>query len=128
MFKRAHAARQACNFSWPRKITAFPGTTAGPASRRLRYAYRVDQRDYVGTSAALGWTPIYGLREQAETTASHYTPGENLTVYYDPENPGTAVLEPANRQGSFAPLLFSAIFAIAGGGMLTFFVKIGFDH
>lgn len=94
----------------------------------LRYAYRVGQRDYVGTSDVWGWTPIYGLREQAETTASRYKPGEQVTVYYDPEQPGNAVLEPNNRQGSYAPLIFSAIFAVAGAAMLMFFIKVGFDH
>jgi len=94
----------------------------------LRYAYRVDQRDHVGISVGLGWTPVYGLREQAETAASRYRPGDNVPVYYDPDHPATAVLEPDNRQGSFAPLIFSAIFAVAGGGMLAFFVKVGFDH
>jgi hypothetical protein len=94
----------------------------------LRYAYRVNARDYVGTSAGFGWTAVYGARDQAETAASHHKPGEPVTVYYDPDQPGTAVLEPDNRQGSLAPLLFSAIFAIAGGIMLAFFIKVGFDH
>ena len=44
------------------------------------------------------------------------------------EKTTTAVLEPDNQQGSFAPLIFSAIFAVAGGGMLAFLVKVGFDH
>jgi Protein of unknown function (DUF3592) len=94
----------------------------------LRYSYRVGQRDYVGTSDVWGWTPIYGLREQAGTTASRYKPGEHVTVYYDPEQPGNAVLEPNNRQGSYAPLIFSAIFAIAGTAMLMFFIKVGFHR
>ncbi len=81
----------------------------------LRYDYRVNGRDYVGTSVNFGWAAVYGLREQAETAASRYRPGEPVTVYYDPDHPGTAILEPDNRQGSFAPLVFSAIFAIAGG-------------
>jgi uncharacterized protein DUF3592 len=94
----------------------------------LRYAYRVNARDYVGTSAGFGWTAIYGAREQAETAASRYRPGDNVPVFYDPEHPTTAVLEPDNRQGSFAPLIFSAIFAVGGGSMLAFFIKVGFDH
>jgi len=94
----------------------------------LRYAYRVGARDYVGTSVGFGWTAIYGARDQAETAASQYRPGEPVTVYYDPDQPGTAVLEPDNRKGSFAPLVFSAIFAIAGAIMLAFFIKVGFDH
>lgn len=94
----------------------------------LRYAYRVNARDYVGTSAGFGWTAIYGTREQAETAGGRYTPGDSVPVYYDPDHPATAVLEPDNRQGSFAPLIFSAIFAVAGGGILAFLVKVGFDH
>lgn len=68
------------------------------------------------------------MREQAETAASRYRPDEPVTVYYDPDHPCTAILEPDNRQGSFAPLVFSAIFAIAGGSLLAFFIKVGFDH
>jgi hypothetical protein len=94
----------------------------------LRYDYRVNARDYVGTTVNFGWAAVYGLREQAETAASRYRPDEPVTVYYDPDHPGTAVLEPNNRQGSFAPLVFSAIFAIAGGSLLAFFIKVGFDH
>jgi hypothetical protein len=94
----------------------------------LRYAYQVGKRDFVGTMGIWGWTPVYGLREQAETMAAKYTQGEPVTVYYDPARPGHAVLEPDNRQGSMAPLIFGAIFAIAGGVMLAFFVKVGFGH
>jgi hypothetical protein len=36
------------------------------------------------------------------------------------------VLEPNNRQGSLAPLIFSVIFALAGAAMLMFFIKVGF--
>ena len=94
----------------------------------LRYAYQVGKRDFVGTMGNWGWTPVYGLREQAETLAGKYRQGEPVTVYYDPAQPDHAVLEPGDRQGSMAPLIFGAIFAIAGGIMLAFFVKVGFGH
>ncbi len=94
----------------------------------LRYAYKVNKRDYVGTSATPGWTPIYGSREPAETAAGQYKPGSPVTVYYDPDRPGNAVLEPGSRQGSAAPLVFSAISAVAGGVMLALFVMIGFGQ
>lgn len=93
----------------------------------LRYAYRVGKRDFVGTSAGWGWTAIYGLRELAEKAASQYRQGQPVTVYYDPEQPGNAVLEPDNRQGSMAPLIAAAICAVAGGVFLAFFIKVGFD-
>ena len=94
----------------------------------LRYAYKVNKRDYVGTSATPGRTPIYGTREQAETAAGQYKPGSPVTVYYDPDRPGNAVLEPGSRQGSAAPLVFSAISAVGGGVMLALFVMIGFGQ
>jgi hypothetical protein len=94
----------------------------------LRYAYQVGKRDFVGTTGNWGWTPIFGLREQAETLAGKYRQGEPVTVYYDPAQPSPAVLEPDGRQGSMAPLIFAAIFAIAGAVMLAFFVKVGFGN
>lgn len=94
----------------------------------LRYAYQVGKRDFVGTTANWGWTAVYGLRELAEKAASQYRQGQPVTVYYDPEQPGNAVLEPDSRQGSLAPLVFAAICAVAGGAFLAFFVKVGFGN
>jgi len=93
----------------------------------LRYAYQVGKRDFVGTMANWGGTAIYGLRELAEKAAGQYRPGQPVTVYYDPDRPGNAVLEPDNRQGSLAPLILAAICAVVGGTLLGFFVKVGFN-
>jgi Protein of unknown function (DUF3592) len=93
----------------------------------LRYAYQVGKRDFVGTAAGWGWTAIYGLRDVAEKAASQYQPGQPVTVYYDPEQPGNAVLEPDNRQGSLAPLIAAALCAVTGGAFLAFFIKVGFN-
>jgi uncharacterized integral membrane protein len=93
----------------------------------LRYAYQVGKRDFVGTSAGWGWTAVYGLRDVAEKAAGQYQPGQAVTVYYDPEQPGNAVLEPDNRQGSLAPLIAAAICAVVGGAFLTFLIKVGFN-
>jgi hypothetical protein len=93
----------------------------------LRYAYQVGKRDFVGTSASWGWTAIYGLRELAEKAASQYRQGQPVTVYYDPEQPGNAVLEPDNRQGSLAPLIAAIICAVIGGLFLAFLIEVGFN-
>lgn len=93
----------------------------------LRYAYQVGKRDFVGTAGTWGWTGIYGLRELAEKAAGQYRQGQPVTVYYDPDQPGNAVLEPDNRQGSLAPLVIAAISAVAGGAFLAFFIKVGFN-
>lgn len=94
----------------------------------LRYAYRVAQRDYVGTNVNWNWTAVYGLRELAEKAAGRYVQGQPVTVYYDPARPGNAVLEPDNRQGSVAPLIFAAISALASCAILAFFLKVGFGN
>ena len=93
----------------------------------LRYAYQVGKRDFVGTMGNWGWTGIYGLRELAEKAAGQYRQGQPVTVYYDPEQPGNAVLEPGNQQGSLAPLVFAAICAVVGGAFLAFFIRVGFN-
>jgi hypothetical protein len=94
----------------------------------LRYAYHVGKRDFVGTAENWGWTAIYGLRELAEKAAGQYSQGQPVTVYYDPEQPRNAVLDPEGRQGSMAPLIFAAISAVVGGVILAFFVKVGFGN
>jgi Protein of unknown function (DUF3592) len=93
----------------------------------LRYAYRVGRRDFVGTAANWSWTAIYGLRELAEKAAGQYRQGQPVTVYYDPEAPGNAVLEPDSRRGSLAPLIAAAICTVVGGILLAVFVKVGFN-
>jgi hypothetical protein len=94
----------------------------------LRFAYRVGQRDHIGTTWAWGWTPFYGRRELAEQVTGRYPTGQKVSVYYDPTQPGVAVLEPANPQGSLAPLVFGGIFATGGALLLAFFVNVGFGH
>lgn len=92
----------------------------------LRYAYRVDKRDFIGTEVDWGGTMISGLREVAEKAAAKYRPGQNVKVYYDPERPGHAVLEPASREGALGPLIGAAVCAVVGGLFLTILIKIGF--
>jgi hypothetical protein len=93
----------------------------------LRYAYQVDKRDFVGTEANWGMTAIYGRRDVAEKAAGRYRPGQTVTVYYDPERPRTAVLEPDSRAGSSAPLILAAICAVVGGILSAFFIAVGFN-
>jgi hypothetical protein len=94
----------------------------------LRYAYQVGKRDFVGTTGNWGWTAIYGLRQLAEKAAAQYQQEQPVTVYYDPDQPGNAVLEPDDRRGSLAPLIFAAISALVGGAFLAFLIKVGFGN
>jgi len=92
----------------------------------LRYAYRVDKRDFIGTEVDWGGTMISGLREVAEKAAAQHHPGQSVKVYYDPDQPGHAVLEPASREGALGPLIGAAVCAVVGGLFLTILIKIGF--
>ncbi|MGY0569778.1 DUF3592 domain-containing protein [Bradyrhizobium sp. RDM12] len=92
----------------------------------LRYAYRVGKRDFIGTEVDWGGTMISGFREVAEKAAARYHPGQNVKVYYDPNQPGLAVLEPASGEGALAPLIGAAVFAIVGGLFLTILIRVGF--
>lgn len=92
----------------------------------LRYAYKVGKRDFIGTEVNWGGTMISGLRDVAEQAAAKYHPGQNVKVYYDPERPGHAVLEPASREGALGPLIGAVVCAIVGGIFLTFLIKVGF--
>ncbi|WP_369719433.1 DUF3592 domain-containing protein [Bradyrhizobium sp. LLZ17] len=91
----------------------------------LRYAYKIDKRDFIGTEVNWNGTAIYGLREVAEKAAAQWSLGQNVTVSYDPERPGHAVLEPASRKGALTPLIGAATCAIIGGIFLTFLIKAG---
>jgi hypothetical protein len=92
----------------------------------LRYAYRVDKRDFIGTEVDWNGTMISGLREVAEEAAAKYRPGKSVQVYYDPDQPGQAVLEPASRAGALGPLIGAAVCAVVGGLFLTILIKVGF--
>ena len=92
----------------------------------LRYAYRVGKRDFIGTEVDWNGTMISGLREVAAEAAAKYRPGQSVQVYYDPDQPGQAVLEPASRQGALGPLIGAAVCAVVGGLFLTILIKVGF--
>jgi hypothetical protein len=92
----------------------------------LRYAYRVGKRDFIGTEVDWNGTMISGLREVAEEGAAKYRPGKSVKVYYDPDQPGQAVLEPASRKGALGPLIGAAVCAVVGGLFLMILIKIGF--
>ncbi|MGY4509935.1 hypothetical protein ACVIN2_003389 [Bradyrhizobium sp. USDA 3650] len=92
----------------------------------LRYAYRVGKRDFIGTEVDWNGTMISGLREVAEEGAAKYRPGKSVKVYYDPDQPGQAVLEPASRKGALGPLIGAAVCAVVGGLFLMILIKVGF--
>jgi uncharacterized membrane protein len=58
----------------------------------VEYSYRVDGREYHSTQLSFGGR-VAGSEELAQAKASHYPPGTEVVVHYDPENPSNAVLD-----------------------------------
>jgi hypothetical protein len=91
----------------------------------IRYRYRVGSRDYAGGTVAWGWNAIYGDQGSAAAVTAKYPGGGSVTVYYDPANPESAVLEPSSRSGAVVPLLAAALMGGIGFFFLWAFIQIG---
>lgn len=78
----------------------------------IRYAYRVDGRDFQSTRR-YAWRPV--LTGSAAATArvvARYPLNADVTVHYNPANPAEAMLEPTN----LANVYVSLVGAVAFGG------------
>ncbi len=84
------------------------------------YRYTVDGEEWDGDMVAAGKL-FYATRRWVEQRLAPYPVGARVTVYYDPEDPETAVLEPGwSREGYYfvATLLMVVALgaaALAGG-------------
>lgn len=81
---------------------------------RVRYDYHVGGERYLGTRIALAETASETV-EDARQLVARYRPGASVTVRYDPESPGDAVLElrPVNETLLLAFALGAFVFTIA---------------
>ena len=96
------AKRQIDSYGWPEVPGVVEATTAKPWQDskgvtkyfgRVTYRYSVGGRDYTSDLTDLG----PGLKRADQWAAladvSAYRPGEKVSVYYDPADPGDAVIE-----------------------------------
>ncbi len=115
------------------RITA-SGTTSGPGflASYITYpevAYTYKAREQVLQSRNLHWASNFRLtRAGAMEEAARYPAGAEVAVYYDPDFPGTAVLEPGfNRHFAFdivAGLLIIALAFLAMNAAFAYAAKI----
>lgn len=80
----------------------------------IRYAYRVGDKDYQSTRLYIGRPVFYGASVVAAATAAKYLPDAQVTVYYNPDNPAQAVLEPLNFANAKLALGAAAGFGSCG--------------
>lgn len=82
----------------------------------IRYSWIVDGIEYTGERYRLGTThEKYKKREQAQAAAARFAVGSPITVYYDPADPGEAVLETAISPAVYVPLILGLVFLGTGG-------------
>ena len=62
---------------------------------RLRYTYQVSGTTFTGDKITFGFHQSYGSEAKAQAVLQRYPVGSNAMVYYNPANPGEAVLERA---------------------------------
>jgi Protein of unknown function (DUF3592) len=91
----------------------------------IRFSYKVGSREFHSSNWKWGWTAIYADREKPEAIVAAYPVGKSVQVFYDPNEPATAVLEPPNPQGTFVQLVFSLVFGAGGLLMFWVFSKLG---
>ena len=127
LYKSNQSRKQAgASQSWPSTIgqiteahvnrstsTDSEGDTSYSYSPAVLYTYQVAGQTHSGKNITFGFTTGYGNSSKAEAVIARYPIGSQVTVYYDPANPGEAVLE-RKAGGSTASLVLGIIFLVVG--------------
>jgi hypothetical protein len=80
----------------------------------FKYDYAVDGRNYVGHRVFCSAGGSSTADATAQEIAEKYPPGADVTVFYDPKRPATAVLEPRSMQNAATSLAFMLAFGFLG--------------
>jgi hypothetical protein len=80
----------------------------------VQYAYTVGGREFHSNAWKWGWTGFYPDEASARAPVAKYAAGASVPVFYNPESPEEAILEPGNKDGRGAQLVFGAMFALTG--------------
>jgi hypothetical protein len=86
----------------------------------IAYTYAVASQAYTGTTASFVGT--HNLQD-AQRLVSAYPAGAEATVYYDPEKPSLAVLEPGAKRATSAWIMGGLLLAFAAAA-LAFYTAI----
>ncbi|BAF71979.1 DUF3592 domain-containing protein [Sulfurovum sp. NBC37-1] len=105
-----------------KNISSYRRHPRGAPSIAFHYKYEIDQKIFIGDRV------MYGYKNNFFTSDSYrqskaYTKGNSVTVYYNPDNPEQAVLEPgANFPYSWNIIMIALILMIP----LYFVIKYEF--
>jgi hypothetical protein len=77
----------------PRRSHSSNGGTGTSYYPVVQYQYMIDGRSYMGNRITFGNQVGYGWTNMAQKQVDLYPAGANVAVFYDPSDPGMAVLE-----------------------------------
>lgn len=97
---------------WPKAEATVIASALEPSPehrRRYRaaiaYRYRVGRKDY--QADRVFWAGNEGRRRHMESVVSAYPAGATIRIYYDPQNPADAVIDPTQHTGSKATVVYA---------------------
>jgi hypothetical protein len=94
------------------------GTTSSSDAPAMTVAYAVEGRDYLCNQVLINDLPLYGGPQWAHTYVAAHKPGSTVVVWYDPQRPQGAVLEPGYPPSYWNLWLFLQPFLAAGCTLL----------
>ena len=81
----------------------------------VRYTFEVNGKEYVGTKLFPGNSRRgYGYRRNVEKALESYPKDQEVTVYYDPEQPGRAGLLREPEMSEYFTIAIGMLFALIG--------------
>lgn len=102
------------------EVESFYSSSDGSSSRGrpvhkavIEYRYQAGGVDYHSSRRHIGVESASGNRSKAEQEAALYMPGLPVTVYYDPQDPSSAVLTRGYKGGLGMLLLTAALLGLA---------------
>lgn len=93
----------------------------------MNYEYTVDGTNYTSDDIYVGnGFGDYYSEASAQGVLDTYPVGSEITVYYDPENPGNCALEPGVKATHYSGILGCILMIIIAGTTLIMFVYADF--
>lgn len=111
---------------WVQRDTSDEGTRT--YTYEVTYNYTVQGLPYTADRFSLGSGPTASRRFNEEEDAraearEKYPIGSLVLVSYDPEDPGSAVLQPGADWGTYVPLILGLFFLVGGVAFIYLIVK-----
>jgi hypothetical protein len=84
----------------------------------VQYRYSVGEQSYTGDNVTPRLSATMSLVEANDLISGRYAVGQQVKVYYDPQNPSDAVLQPGIVGEAWLMIVLGPICAVGGGLLL----------